>query len=89
MDNIYHDSFSPKCISSQEQLDSIIASEGTLECYISLNFKLRSSKEISLTENGDYYVYNECDGSEEIINHGCLMDSFIGRAITQKSLYKY
>ena len=82
----------PHRIKSQNELDELI--KGTkqgypLECFVQLNFGLRSSKFISLNENGDYYVYNECDDSEEIINHGALMTSFIGEAISKGALYKY
>ena len=82
----------PQKIDSQEKLDAYIkkVKEGyPLECFVLLKFNLRSSKFISLNENGDYYVYNECDDSEEIINHGSLMTSFIGEAISKGALYKY
>ena len=79
-------------IKSQNELDTLIKNtkhDYPLECFVMLNFGLRSSKFVSLNENGDYYVYNECDDSEEIINHGDLMTSFIGEAISKGALYKY
>ena len=82
----------PHRIKSQSELDELIKGikqDYPLECFVQLNFGLRSSKFISLNENGDYYVYNECDDSEEIINHGALMTSFIGEAISKGALYKY
>lgn len=82
----------PQAIKSQNELDKLIKDtkqDYPLECFVQLNFGLRSSKFISLNENGDYYVYNECDDSEETINHGALMTSFIGEAISNCALYKY
>lgn len=82
----------PQRINSQEELDKLIKEvrEGyPLECFIQLNFGLRSSKFISLNENGDYYLYNECDDSEETIVHSTLMDTLIGEAINKGALYKY
>ncbi len=82
----------PQKISSQNELDDLIKKvEGDcpLECFVLLNFGMRSSKEISLNENNDYHIYNEIDDSEEIIVHSQLMSSFIGEAINKGALYKY
>lgn len=82
----------PQKISSQKELDDLIRKvEGgcPLECFVLLNFGMRSSKEISLNENNDYHIYNEIDDSEEIIVHSQLMSSFIGEAINKGALYKY
>lgn len=82
----------PQKIDSQEKLDRIIKNikEGyPLECFILLKHNLRSSKFISLNPNGDYYIYHECDDTEEIVNHSTLMDTFIGRAIQDGAFYKY
>ena len=83
---------SPQKINSQKELDDLIKKvEGNypLECFVLLNFGIRSSKDISLNENNDYHVYNEIDDSEEIIVHSQLMSSFIGEAISKGALYKY
>lgn len=82
----------PQKINSQKELDNLIRKvEGgyPLECFVLLNFGIRSSKEISLNENNDYLVYNEIDDSEETIVHSKLMSSFIGKAISKGALYKY
>ena len=82
----------PQKIYSQKELDDLIKNvKGgyPLECFVLLNFGLRSSKDISLNENNDYHVYNEADDSEEIIVHSKLMSSFIGEAISKGALYKY
>jgi hypothetical protein len=82
----------PQKINSQKELDDLIRKvEGgyPLECFVLLNFGIRSSKDISLNENNDYQVYNEIDDSEETIVHSKLMSSFIGKAISKGALYKY
>ena len=80
-----------KKILSQEQLDSLIEEDPNkaLDCFVRLNYGLRSSK--SITSDGDsYYIYNEIDDSENIVKHDKLMDSFpIGEAIKKGALYAY
>lgn len=83
---------SPQKINSQKELDDLIKKvEGNypLECFVLLNFGIRSSKDISLNENNDYHIYNEIDDSEETIVHSQLMNTFIGEAISKGALYKY
>ena len=82
----------PQKINSQKELDDLIKNvKGgyPLECFVLLNFGLRSSKDISLNENNDYHVYNTVDDSEETIVHSQLMNSFIGEAISKGAFYKY
>ena len=81
----------PRKINSQEGLDELIKKEkgNPLDCFVLLNYGIRSSKEISLNDNDDYCIYNECDDSEEIIVHSNLMSTFIGEAISKGVLYKY
>lgn len=82
----------PQRINSQQELNDLIKKvEGgyPLECFVLLNFGIRSSKDISLNENNDYHVYNESDDSEETIIYSQLMSSFIGEAISKGALYKY
>lgn len=84
----------PQKIATQEQLDNLLKErkekyDASLECFILLNFGLRSSKDIYLEDNGDYYIHNECDDSEEKIPHSNLMTTFIGEAISKGALYKY
>lgn len=79
-------------IKTQEELDNLIKKQKAgypLECFVQLNFGIRSSKFISLDEDYNYYVYNECDDSEEKISHSNLMTTFIGEAISKGALYKY
>lgn len=82
----------PERINSQEELDNLISStrhHNALECFVLLRFGLKSSKDISFDDNGDYNVYNSIDDSEEIIEHDNLMSTFIGEAIEKGALYKY
>ena len=78
-------------ILSQKQLDRLIEKnpDKSLDCFVLLNYGLRSSK--TITSDGDnYYIYNEIDDTEEIIPHNKLMDSFpIGEAIKRGVLYTY
>ena len=78
-------------INSQEELDNLINSNNgePLECFIMLSFGFRSSKDISFDENGDYYVFNEIDGSEEIIKYDNLNSTILGEALSKGCLYKY
>lgn len=82
---------SPIKILSQEQLDTLIEDglNNPLDCFVLLNYGLRSSKEITFNDYGDYCVYNECDNSEEIIPHDSFMSSFLGEAINKGALYSY
>lgn len=78
-------------ILSQKQLDRLIEKnpDKSLECFVLLNYNLRSSK--SITSDGDnYYIYNEIDDTEDVVKHDKLMDSFpIGDAIKKGVLYSY
>lgn len=82
-----------KKINSQEELDELLDGvteneNNPLECFIQLNYGIRSSKEI-YRSGEDYYIYNDVDDTDEIIEHDKLMDSFIGKAIKSGSLYKW
>lgn len=86
-----------KQITSQKEFDSLISKavdKGTrLECFVMLNFGLRSSKSVTFADTkggNDYEVLNEIDDSEEVIEHDKLMDSFpIGKALKYGALYAY
>ncbi len=79
-----------KQISSQEELDKRLKeTDNTMYCYVRLNYGLKSSKDITLTEEGDYNVFNGIDNSEEIIKHNDLAKSFIGEAISKGAFYEY
>lgn len=78
-------------ITSQQQLDKLIEEDSnkSLDCFVRLNYDLRSSKSIAF-DGDSYYIYNEIDDSENIIKHNKLMDSFpIGEAIKKGVLYAY
>ena len=78
-------------ILSQKQLDRLIEknSDRSLDCFVLLNYGLRSSKSITFDGNS-YYIYNEIDDSGDIVKHNKLMDSFpIGEAIKKGALYTY
>jgi hypothetical protein len=82
----------PLRINSQEDLDDMLIKQknnAPLQCFVQLNFGLRSSKDISFDDNGDYSVYNSIDDSEETIEHDNLMSTFIGEALEKGALYKY
>jgi hypothetical protein len=82
----------PLRINSQEDLDDMLIKQKSntpLQCFVQLNFGLRSSKDISFDDNGDYSVYNSIDDSEETIEHDNLMSTFIGEALEKGALYKY
>lgn len=76
-------------IDSQEKLDKLLKKEDVIDCFVQLNFGLRSSKQISRNDKGDYCIYNEIDDSEEVIKHSQLMKHFLGEAISKSALYKY
>lgn len=79
-----------KQINSQEELDKRLKeTDSTVYCYVRLNYGLKSSKDITLTEEGDYNVFNGIDNSEEIIKHSDLAKSFIGEAISKGAFYEY
>lgn len=76
-------------INSQEKLDELLEEGDVIDCFVQLNFGLRSSKQISRNDKGDYCIYNEIDDSEEVIKHSQLMKHFLGEAISKSALYKY
>lgn len=75
-------------IKTQKELDKLISKFGNLDCFVQLNYELRSSKNISFDENNDYFVYNFIDDSEEIITRKKLKDTIIGRALKLGALYQ-
>lgn len=83
----------PQRIQNQEELDMLLQenkkNNAYLECFIQLNFGVRSSKDILLDDDGNYFVINEIDGSEETIKHNELAKTFLGEALSKGALYKY
>lgn len=78
-------------IKDQQDLDRLITEqEGCwLECFVALNFGLRSSKGITFTGDQDYNVFNEVDDTEEVIKHDELMDTLLGEALSKGALFVY
>jgi len=68
-------------------------SDGEHDFYIQLNFGLRSSKYIDMSEDGKtFYVTNEIDGTEQELTEQQLMDrtyTNIGYALQHGALYAY
>lgn len=82
----------PLKIESQKAFDSLLKKrnhEYPLGCFIVLRGGLRSSKDICLNYDGDYWVYNDIDDTEEVIKHDKLMSTFIGEAISKGAFYRY
>lgn len=79
----------PKKIQDQKELDLLLSKGISVNCFIKLKYGLRSSKDISLTENDDYFVFNAIDGSTEIIPRDKLKSTFLGEALLKGALYRY
>lgn len=74
-------------IKSVAQLKKLAQKEGGLDCYIALNYGLRSSKNISYDIGGCFYVFNEIDGTSQELSESMLFtDSNIGEAIKKGAL---
>ena len=78
-----------KQIKDQSELDRLISKGISINCYIKLKYGLRSSKDISITENNDYFIFNSIDGSIEIIPKNELKNTFLGEALSDGALYRY
>ena len=78
-----------KQIKDQSELDRLISKGISVNCYIKLKYGLRSSKDISLTENNDYFVFNSIDDSVEIIPRNKLKNTLLGEALSKGALYRY
>lgn len=78
----------PHRIQNKEELDTLLAQNEPLECFILLKWGLRSSK--SITSNGEsYWVFNEIDDTEDLIEQSQFDSSNIGKAINNGVLYTY
>lgn len=77
-----------KRIVSQRHLDALIEDKVVLDCFILLQFKIKSSKEISFeNKEKDYRVYHYSDNTEDIIKHNEFEHSYLFRAIEAGALY--
>ena len=78
-----------KQIKDQSELDQLISKGVSVNCFIKLKYGLRNFKDISLTENNDYFVFNSIDNSVEIIPRNKLKDTLLGEALSKGTLYRY
>lgn len=80
-----------KRIKNLEQLRELAKEVDGVECYIQLNFGLRSSKQISYNGGDELWtVYNENDDSEQTCTDETLeTDTNIIEALDKGALYMY
>lgn len=78
-------------VPSLKKLDEILkeANGKEVHFFIQLNLGLRTSKDISLTEEGKYIIYNGIDDTYDLLSYKELSKSIIGRAIKAKAFYQY
>ena len=77
-------------VTSLKKLDEILKeANGEVDFFIQLNFGLRSSKSIALTEDGKYSIYNGVDDTYNILSRKELSKSIVGEAIKAKAFYQY
>lgn len=79
-------------INNIEQLDFLLEKSEQVDCFISLNSNLRSSKSIWKQEDGKYTILNEIDDSEDNLTKDELFDkqkTLVGEAIKKGSLFLY
>ena len=75
-------------VTSIKQLNGLLSQNKT-DFFINLG-GLRRSKYIERTKNGNYYVFHEIDGSDDVFSPTELMDeTSIGDAITKGAFYMY
>ena len=79
-------------ISNIEQLDYLLEISEQVDCFISLNAGIRSSKTIWKQEDGVYTILNEIDDSEDNLTKDELFDNqktLVGEAMKKGSLFVY
>lgn len=64
-----------------------LISNGMNRYFIRLNFGVKSSKWIEMTDGNNFYVFHEIDGSDDVFTEQELMDENIGRAIENGAFY--
>lgn len=79
-----------KQIKSLEEL-KLKASAGPVDCFIRLNFGLRSSKDVEYNEDTDtWYIFHHIDGSEQELTTEELADATnIIEALEKGALYQH
>ena len=79
-------------INNIEQLEYLLEKSEQVECFISLNSGIRSSKTIWKQEDGIYTILNEIDDSEVNLTKDELFDkqkTLVGEAMKKGSLFLY
>ena len=79
-------------INNIEQLEYLLEKSEQVECFISLNSGIRSSKTIWKQEDGVYTILNEIDDSEVNLTKDELFDkqkTLVGEAMKKGSLFLY
>ncbi len=74
------------------ELKILCNDEQAHDCYISIAGIIRSSKSISMNENGTFSVTNQKDGSEDLFTETELSNpelSIIGKAIQKGQFHSY
>lgn len=79
-------------INNIEQLEYLLEKSEQVECFISLNSGIRSSKTIWKQEDGEYTILNEIDDSVVHLTKDELFDkqkTLVGEAMKKGSLFLY
>ena len=79
-----------KKIEDLEELKNICSRE-SIDCFIQLNYGLRSSKNISYDRDADtWYIFNEIDDTEQTVSTKDLKEQTnIIEALDKGALYEY
>ena len=78
-----------KKIKDQKELDELLSKHISVNCFVQMKYGLKDPKDISLTENDDYFVTDGINGSVEIIPKKKVKNSFLGTAFVKGTLYTY
>lgn len=79
-------------IENIDELKVLCSDEQSHDCYIVIAGIIRSSKSISMNENGTFSVTNQKDGSEDLFKEEELSNpelSIIGKAIQKGQFHSY
>jgi hypothetical protein len=79
-------------INNIEELKKLCSDEQSHDCFVLLNYGIRSSKSVFMNEDGTFSVINEIDDSEDEFSELEIMDpnvSIIGKAIANNSFFTY
>lgn len=81
-----------KAIKDINELKQLAKKEKPLECFVPLNFGLRSSKTIAYLGDERWWILNEIDDTEQNLTTGQLMDknlTLVGEALAAGCLMAY